>query len=519
MQFESIFPFDTPRQNQREVVEQILKAFETKDFVILNAPVGFGKSAVAMAVSNHFDESYILTKQKSLQDQYTESFSNNKKELHTVYGKSNYKCKMAPTLTCDFGVCAYDRLTTGGKVKTCPDCEYYNARNNCFKHKFAVMNYDYFLNITKTENELVSKSNLLVLDECHSLEEIIVNFCTLTLDKVELAKHRFNFKMPNLNIADLNKIGWLREVAIDAFRQKRDELKKHIKSLGEGDRTLPKLISNYNYVNGLHSTAEKLLQFNSDKQILVVHEKEDSLTYKPLHCSEFAKDIIFKWGEKTLLMSATVFGSDVFTKSLNIKDFEWIDMPSTFPKENSPKILRPSGKMSYKFKQQTLPNLTKNIADILDDHEGEKGIIHTVSYDVCEFICDKIGGNRLIAPRGRDRDRQLREYMNDKDNDRVLISPSLNEGISLDGDLSRFAIICKVPYASLGDKWIAARLKESQNWYNVKTAQSIVQMCGRSIRSETDYAVTYFLDSDFVDFFKRNHSLFPNWWLETLSVS
>jgi Rad3-related DNA helicase len=356
------------------------------------------------------------------------------------------------------------------------------------------------------------------LDECHSLEEILVGFCTLEFDALAMVKHRCDFKLPKPQVSDASKIGWLRDIGLDMLRQKRDEIKKHIKGLPENDKMLPKIMRNHNYVATLHATAEKLLSFAQDEQLLVIHDSAERLIYKPLHCSGFANDIMFKWGDKTLLMSATVFGQETFTKSLDIKNFEWIDMPSTFPKENSPKILRPSGSMSYKNKQKSLPNLIKVVGNILDDHEGEKGIIHTVSYDVCEVICDKIGGKRLISPRGKDRDRQLREYMNDKDNDKVLISPSLNEGISLDGDLSRFAIICKVPYASLGDKWISARLKESQNWYNIKTTQSIVQMCGRSIRSEEDYAITYLIDSDFVDFFKRNHSLFPNWWLETLKV-
>lgn len=517
MSFDSIFPFEKPRQNQKEVVERILKAFETKDFVILNAPVGFGKSAIAVAVSNYFDETYILTKQKSLQDQYTSSFPNNKNKLYTIYGKSNYECKLAP-MTCDFGLCAYDRLTKGGKVKTCDDCDYYNARNDCFKNKFAIMNYDYFLNITRTENELVTTSNLLVLDECHSLEEIIVNFCTIELDKIELEKNQISIKLPSMALSDLEKLNWIRNTGIETFKKHASELKNKIALCDVVDKSLPKLMRQHSYVSTLIGTSEKLLQFNTNDQILVIHG-DDKLIYKPLHCSQFAKDIMFKWGKKTLLMSATVFGKDVFTKSLDIKDYEWIDVPSTFPKENAPKILRPCGSMSYKNKQQTLPILAKSVVDILSKHKNEKGIIHTVSYDVCDYICNHVGGKRLISPRGKTRDADLKEYMEDKKSNKVLISPSLNEGISLDGDLSKFAILCKVPYASLGDKWIAARLKESQSWYNVKTTQSIVQMCGRSVRSETDHAITYFLDSDFINFLERNEKMFPTWWLETLKVN
>ena len=69
--FNSIFPFEKPRKNQREIIEQIIYAFESgKRYVILNAPTGSGKSVIAYAVSKYFKTSYILTSQKILQEQY-----------------------------------------------------------------------------------------------------------------------------------------------------------------------------------------------------------------------------------------------------------------------------------------------------------------------------------------------------------------------------------------------------------------------------------------------------------------
>ena len=98
----------------------------------------------------------------------------------------------------------------------------------------------------------------------------------------------------------------------------------------------------------------------------------------------------------------------------------------------------------------------------------------------------------------------------------VLISPSLTEGIDLKDDLSRFCIICKVPYPSIADEWTKQRIKLDQSWYNVKTAETLIQMTGRSIRSQTDHAETYILDSNFLEFAGRNPDLFPTWWQESV---
>ncbi len=46
-------------------------------------------------------------------------------------------------------------------------------------------------------------------------------------------------------------------------------------------------------------------------------------------------------------------------------------------------------------------------------------------------------------------------------------------------------------------------------WYSYQTVKSVVQAMGRSIRNETDYAVSYILDSDWERFFRMNKQMFP----------
>ena len=90
----------------------------------------------------------------------------------------------------------------------------------------------------------------------------------------------------------------------------------------------------------------------------------------------------------------------------------------------------------------------------------------------------------------------------------VLLSPSMTEGVDLKGDLSRFQILCKVPYPWLGDPIIRKRMKKYPSWYPLQTAMTVVQSVGRSVRNKNDKAVTYILDADWNKFYRKHKNLF-----------
>jgi Rad3-related DNA helicase len=107
------------------------------------------------------------------------------------------------------------------------------------------------------------------------------------------------------------------------------------------------------------------------------------------------------------------------------------------------------------------------------------------------------------------RDEVLKVHINSVE-PTVLLSPSMMEGVDLKDDLSRFQIMCKVPFPYLGDLVVKKRMEKNEKWYPYMTAKSIIQSLGRSIRNETDHAISYILDSDWDRFFSKNRNLFPN---------
>jgi ATP-dependent DNA helicase DinG len=85
------FPFPTVRDSQTSVLNEIATAFASGyRHIILEAPTGFGKSPVAIAVTLTLGTSYICTSTKDLQTQYAKDFP----FLKVAKGKNNFICEV-----------------------------------------------------------------------------------------------------------------------------------------------------------------------------------------------------------------------------------------------------------------------------------------------------------------------------------------------------------------------------------------------------------------------------------------
>jgi Rad3-related DNA helicase len=83
------FPFPNLRERQSYVLNEIATAFASGyKYIVLEAPTGFGKSPVAIAVALTLGTSYICTSTKDLQIQYAKDFP----FLKVAKGKNNFIC-------------------------------------------------------------------------------------------------------------------------------------------------------------------------------------------------------------------------------------------------------------------------------------------------------------------------------------------------------------------------------------------------------------------------------------------
>ena len=61
-----------------------------------------------------------------------------------------------------------------------------------------------------------------------------------------------------------------------------------------------------------------------------------------------------------------------------------------------------------------------------------------------------------------------------------------------------------------------ARCKADKDYANYMTAQTLVQTCGRGVRSDTDVCENFILDDNFGWFWWYNKHLFPQWFMDSI---
>ncbi len=260
-----------------------------------------------------------------------------------------------------------------------------------------------------------------------------------------------------------------------------------------------------------------------------VHEYEETsagrkVTLKPVYVNNLASPLLFKYAECVVMMSATILDVDVICRSLGLdrSHIAAIRMKNRFPVKNRQVYLDTVAKMTggKTGMHQWGPDLVSGINRIVDKYPDKRGIIHTHNFAISDLLKDKCAPNvksRFLFQKDFDNDKARMLLEHSKRPNSVLVAPAMHEGIDLRDDLSRFQIICKVPYANCFDnEQLARRVELDRKYYTWITAIKLLQSYGRSIRSETDYADTYILDESIYKFLKDAKAMIPSWFTEAL---
>ncbi len=213
----------------------------------------------------------------------------------------------------------------------------------------------------------------------------------------------------------------------------------------------------------------------------------------------------------TVLMSATFADPTDYLKSIALTGAKYIKMESNFDYKKSPIYFYNKRRMTYTQMEANLPWLYERINEILDKHPGENGIIHTASYNLTMKIHNNLSHKnkmRVLIYEGTEEKRKVLEMLK-QDHSKVLMGPSLLEGLDLKDEWSRLQIFAKVPYLSLADKFVKTKLAINPEWYRWSAIKNVLQGTGRSVRSENDWAVTYILDGALADLIHKNRGAFP----------
>ena len=210
-------------------------------------------------------------------------------------------------------------------------------------------------------------------------------------------------------------------------------------------------------------------------------------------------------------MSGTILNKELFSymNGIDNKLSSYFEAVSPFPVKNRPIYYIKAGKMTYNEKTTTWENQKKYIDKIIKRNKDKKGIIHTSSFELSNWVQEYYKNDkRFIFHSSEDREDALYRHMTSKENT-IMVSPSLTSGIDFSGKLAEFQIILKIPYPNIKSNKIKKRQEDNKKWYNWMTVITLLQSYGRIVRNETEVGETYVLDSSFSDVLRNSHDLIP----------
>ena len=530
------FVLKEPRPKQVVALEYIERKYlEGYRDIVISAPTGVGKSFCGatcafwgasedLAKEKGDSGAYYLVCQKMLQDQLQNDIPryivpNASRQCRSIKTAAEYLCP-------EHGNCA---IGLNSKIKcNCVMsgvCPYLLERAAWGNAVLAITNYPYLF----TEHRMVGKlppRKVLILDEAHALEKQILRFIEVSISQESLNKWAPALRNVPQFTDVLDFADYMTDTYLPVIENKIADLEtwECPDDSPESRKTAQEKLELTTHHDHVKQSAD-IIKSDPDNWVFSQgpNQKEEiEAVAKPLNAAPFSQKLLLEMGSVRIYMSAYPGSKRVFCRSLGLDtdSVAWINLSSTFPVGNRHIYITPTGSMSRQNRPNSMSSFLYFTQEILDCHADTKGIIHCHSYELGQDIYNALlptpHGKRLIFPKSAEaRDSAFQTHKDSKE-PTIIISPSMTEGFDFVEDLARWQIIAKVPYPYLGDSQVAAKKEMDADWYILEAVKTIVQACGRIIRSDTDFGETYLLDSDFEQLYEKYEYMFPKWWSEAL---
>ena len=535
-----------PRKEQKEALSFIESEYQKNKlnkFFLLNLPVGSGKSHLALMIADWYKKNVnrmarvdIITNSKILQDQYSGEYES----ICDLKGKENYECQ-SYSCSCAQGS-EFNRLNK----TSCESCPYSNARESYISGGISLTNFYLYILYAMYNPKLMESrdARVLIVDEAHEFDDVMSDFVSIKITEAIVKKFKFSNEyeiMKRLKgvTSIANYVEFLRFLAseilttIESMENGMSSAPRNVKE-DKRDLKISKVLKTKNMDVKIMQLATDLKQYQTKIEIFLKEYKENpnnwvletnyneklrqkELSLEPIWAYDYLDKYVFSHYDMVILMSGTILDKNLFCQlnGLDVTKAVYYSIRSPFNPKNRPIYYMPVGKMSYKSKEETFKKYIPYIQKLLDKYKNKKGIIHTNSFELAKWIEGSIKDSRLIFHDSTNKDEMLR-FHKESDKPTVIVSPSMDTGVSFDNDDARFQIIAKVPYPSLGSQKNKLRQSNNPDWYSWKTVSGIVQMTGRPVRSNLDYADTIIIDGSFGDVIKHSSQFLPDWIQEAI---
>lgn len=519
------FPAPSYRGYQQRALDEIANAFTNGARVVLvRAPTGSGKSLLARAICGCATRpaeaepgqptgAYYTSPQVSQLDAVAQDPLLT--DIAVVRGKGNYTCALSDEPGTPVPQAPCERIA-GYQCSIKHRCPYYVDRDAAQHARIAGTTLAYFMQTAGSGT--FGPRDVVVIDEAHGLAEWAETYAT-----IELSADRVPGWDPD-RIPD--------EVAVNRrllnfVEGVRDRAKSRLEGLRGRDELTPADAANRDRLRDLVAELDwfcRDVQDTDSPTTWIVEDGEDRLAIKPLDPARFLHRTIWERGRRFALLSATILEKEAFCRRVGLQpdDVALVDVPHTFPLEHRPLYDLSQGRMTMDEREETIPRVARAIARVMAAHPDEKGIIHCHSYAIQSALREQLTrfrvDDRIVAHDRDNRDAALAAWQA-QDDPTVFLSVKMEEALDLAGDLARFQVICKAPYPNVMDPAVAKRLEDGQwGWYYRHTLRTVIQACGRVVRSQDDHGSTYLVDESLLDVFERTREAMPAWFGEQVDA-
>jgi Rad3-related DNA helicase len=537
-----------PRGRQVEDIDTIMTSFLDEGFktVILSAPTGTGKSIIGAVTAEalhrirwpdlNANASFLLTPTNILSQQYHDTFQEgrdpNDTRFRMIKGAGNFPCEALSTESepqtaesCALRLFQKEQMTS--MIDTfCNGCDFAHQKKMRDKSRHLITNYAYYF-IDRMYMEMLAKRTVCVFDEAHLLNDLFTEHNAIYFSDSRLKKmaeeineglslgHTEVFKILKTVKTDLNAgkindqtyMNYLHQLA-DAYGQVTEAAQEAAEREVRNPKKYLQLSRLSKKYFGLGCKIGDLVEygyphaFEYKERNPKFNQHEDEISVKPIFVGDMFDKLIN--ADYNLLMSAT-FSEQFARRTLTLENAKHIRLQPSFPKENKKVVFYKPQNLNFTSlkESKTVKQLQATCYEIAKHHtdKGERGIVLAPSFALNEGIAaafDVMGLKARVFEhkRGEKLAEVLGRFKRHTDGPAVMLTPSGFEGMDLAGDLSRYQIILKAPFGSLGEARMKKILATWPDIYSLLCTMKLVQGAGRSVRGPDDYATTYMLDTN-----------------------
>jgi Rad3-related DNA helicase len=505
----------TPREIQVKAIMAIDAAVKAgKKFIVLEAPVGCGKSQISMTVSNWSQDAYCIMPRKNLQAQYQQTFEG---DVRLVSGRASQPCtygdpvlnkKVIPLIKSG-GHVAHPELSKSCATAPCMNvrppkrkqvlddcsqsgaCPYATMLEEACKHDVIVANNHSFFYGGANGN--LPKRKVLVIDEAHSLLPMLRDMM-----KVSFIIYRNVLETDLIGLKTPQQfVNWLKfdEQFLTLPNDKREEYLAKLEKFEKSGEAV----------------------FGKQAIVKVIQDRsKTTFEFTPSYVGGAAHSFFFDYADIVVLMSGTIYDVAQFCNPLGLKleDASYTRLASDFPAANRP-VVRPRNKtldLSHKGWDINVAQAVATVKSIMTHHKGDKGLIHAPNYRLAQQLYTMLyDTGRVVTHTPENFTQQLQMFYASKE-PLVLISPSVREGVDFSHSRARFQCLMRPPYAPADDpynKWLI----HNGRWdlYYRQALIEFGQILGRPVRSKEDFGTSYLISSTFDKFLTKIWSQLPQW--------